>query len=71
MHSFDFGEYTVHHNGDFSGDVIVDHKDQTIAKLPFTVMLAVVGAKVKQDRISKLENTDPLDIIARGMAKGL
>lgn len=71
MHSFDFGEYTIHHNGDFSGEVIVDHNEQTIAKLPFVVMLAVVGQKVKQDRIAKLENTEPCDIIARGMAKGL
>lgn len=71
MHSFDFGEYTIHHNGDFSGDVIVDRNDETVAKVPFVVMLAAVGEKVKQDRIAKLENTDRCDIIARGMAKGL
>lgn len=70
MHTMKIGNYTVNFNGDFSGDILVHQKDgkgfigeQKVAEIPFLVMLAVVGEKIRREKISKLEDADPMDIV--------
>jgi hypothetical protein len=63
MHTQRFGEFIVHHNGDFSGDVEIYRTDKTpepmlVAKLPFWLLKYIVAKKVRLDRIAALENAN-------------
>jgi hypothetical protein len=54
------------HNGDWSGDVTIEHIDGTfIGKIPFTVMQQLVAEKIRQDAVRRLEDIDCWDIIDR------
>lgn len=76
MHNLQVGNYSINFNGDFSGDILVDHtngKDFTgtknVAKIPFMVMLAVVGEKLRREQIAKLEEQDPMEIVYGAASK--
>lgn len=63
-HSISFySGWTVNFNGDFSGDVEFVAKDGTRHAIPFHAVEAVVAEKVKRDRIAKLEDMDPRDLL--------
>ena len=70
MHHMKVGNYDINFNGDFSGDIIVNQTNGTgflgtreVARIPFMVMLAVVGEKLRRERIEKLEQLDPMDVV--------
>jgi hypothetical protein len=59
--------YTVHHNGDYSGDVIIalaggDEPyvaETELRPIPFQLMEKLVAEKVRDERISALEQMEP------------
>lgn len=67
-------EMTVHHNGDFSGDMqfVVDNDKITFTgfdsdvpssvRIPYEVIEQVVLAKLARDKINTLENVDHRDL---------
>lgn len=70
MHHMKIGNYDVNFNGDFSGDIIVQQTNgadfvgtKEVAKIPFMVMLAVVGEKLKRERIAELEDMEPHEVV--------
>jgi hypothetical protein len=70
MHSMKIGNYTANFNGDFSGDIIVFQGDgpgfvgtKKVAEIPFMVMLALVGEKLRRERINELEQMEPMDVV--------
>jgi hypothetical protein len=77
MHTMQLGNYTINFNGDFSGDIIVHQENgagfigtRKVAEIPFSVMLAVVGEKLRREQISRLEQMEPLDIVYGQASKG-
>lgn len=72
MHTIHIGHYNIHFNGDFSGDILVDrmpakHADEArperVATIPFMVMLAVVGEKLRREKMAELDDMAPLDVV--------
>ena len=70
MHHMKIGNYDINFNGDFSGDIIVHQTDgggfvgtREAARIPFMVMLAVVGEKLKREQMSRLEALEPMDVV--------
>lgn len=78
MHSFtsDNGSgYQVLHNGDFSGDVKiittseprkedwVGTPTQWIIELPFDLLAEIVAEKIRSERIAKLEDMGPDELL--------
>lgn len=64
MHHLDIGNgWSAIHNGDFSGDIqlLSPNGGQFVA--PYSLLEAVVGAKVRMDRISKIEQMSAKEII--------
>lgn len=69
-HSTDHTDWTIHHNGDFSGDVILAPPDVVRqhggVAVPYEVIEAIVMKKVLDDRISRLEQATTLEEVIRG-----
>lgn len=68
MHSIQLGDYSIHFNGDFSGHILVDKQHETsegrpqrVAEIPFMVMAAVVGEKLRREKMTELERISDLD----------
>jgi hypothetical protein len=59
----DLGWY-ANHNGDFSGDIEIGNSASgEKITVPFFVLAAIVAEKVRQDRISALEDAKPDDLL--------
>jgi hypothetical protein len=56
--------WNLHHNGDYSGDVIVRNlKTEQEMEIPFEVFKTLVADAVVSHRISMLEQGEPDDIL--------
>lgn len=66
MHSMEINGWTVHFNGDFSGDIELHAPGfpTGVTKVPFEVLAEVVAEKVRRDRISELENASAEEILS-------
>jgi hypothetical protein len=66
MHTMEFvGGWIAHHNGDFSGDVEL-HSPGTptqVTVVPFLIIQQIVAEKVRRDRIAKLEEAGPAELL--------
>ena len=67
-HSATYGEFYVTYNSDDSGDIEIQKRDVSgeahpVAKLPFWLLAHIVAAKVRQDRISSLEDSTYQEIL--------
>lgn len=66
MHTFqhtdeDGIEWTVHHNGDFSGDVFMNNEEWTIGRavgIPFDLLREIVGLQMLAKQVARLEDLD-------------
>ncbi len=64
MHMMKFHGYTIHHDGDFDGDVlIISHKPERRTTLPFDLLEELVAKAVKRRRIAKLESAGTREIL--------
>lgn len=76
MHSSDFevdgNYYRAHHNGDFSGDVIIELRQEQIGAtgsggatvcVPFDLLKAIVAAWVRSELIARLEDASDDDLL--------
>jgi len=79
MHTFDYddpekGEIFVHHNGDFSGDVIINIDSKAVNKyelesnrvevhLPFELLQDLVMSKIRSDMIQNLEQMSSNELL--------
>lgn len=64
MHSFTTKNGTrFHHNGDYSGDVIIDARGFSDITLPCVDLLEFTANYVRQKRISQLENASLEEIL--------
>lgn len=74
MHTSNFGDWIVHHNGGYDGDAIfVKHKkdrdpmkdfDPEIeVKIPMSVIFGLVANAVTSERISELEQMPPHKVL--------
>lgn len=62
------GHITMHHNGDYSGDVIfiINRGSPTLTvEIPFAALERLVGQKKQEEIISALEDLTPEEIIAK------
>lgn len=56
--------FVVHHHGDFSGDVIIEHiPTEAQLEVPFAVLKALVGEYMQNKAIEKIEQTEPKDFV--------
>lgn len=67
MHTIKLGNFTINFNSDFSGEIIVHQENgrgfagsRQVAEIPFMVMAAVVGEKLRRERMDELDVIDPL-----------
>lgn len=68
MHHMKLGNFDINFNGDFSGDIIVQLTDgagfvgtREVARIPFMVMAAVVGEKLRREKMAELEKLGDLE----------
>ena len=65
MHTFQGGYgITFHHNGDFSGDVIVNKADGSTMMIPFEAMKNLVVEYIRQCYIATIEYATPDELLA-------
>ncbi len=65
------GQYVVFHNGDFSGEIIVQRRaslkpgarDSSEVTVPYAVMEAVVAANLQSELIGALEQMAPAEFL--------
>lgn len=56
MHSLEIGEYTVHYNSDFSGDIyLTNTRNKVNCVVPFEVFEAIIAQKLRMGMVSKIE----------------
>ncbi len=64
MHSMKIGEWNIHYNGDFSGDIHFDRRDgKEKIRIPFSVVEALVAEKVRAERIAQLEDASTEELL--------
>ena len=68
MHTTQVGDITFHHNGDYSGDVIIDAKEHNGRKgrmvdVPFAALLQLVAEKLRMEMISAIEQMEPFELL--------
>jgi hypothetical protein len=66
MRTTSYENVTFHHNGDYSGDVIIQVKtaDGLVrADVPYAALRYLVAQEVLAHRISRLERSQPVDIL--------
>lgn len=62
MHTTDCNATTFHHNGDYSGDVIVlDIRTRQEIRVPFDDIKTLVAKYVRDRQISRLEQISPVN----------
>ncbi len=65
MRTLNTDSYTVNYNGDFSGDVILRHKESGSSfTIPFNVLEELVAEKVRADRIGALEEATAEELLS-------
>lgn len=78
MHSTDIDGWTVHHNGGYDGDAIFvkykkgakpGDKPAVEVEIPMKVILTVAARAVSSEKISKLEQQEPHEVL--GLPKHL
>ena len=57
--------WSVQHNGDFSGDVVVQQEGSCIVEfsVPFEVLKCVVAEYVRRERIARIEKATDDDLL--------
>lgn len=56
--------WTAHFNGDFSGDVRLSNEKKSVdVTLPFEVLEALVVEYIRHERIARLEQATPCEIL--------
>ena len=65
MHTLTCDPFAINYNGDFSGDVIIRHR-QTGGSftVPYSVLEELVAEKVRQDRIATLEQATTEELLS-------
>ena len=63
MHTFEYWQWqengtplTIHHNGDYSGDIIIQTPSGLEMTMPFAAVEELVAEKVRSERMSRLED---------------
>lgn len=54
---------TFHHNGDYSGDIIIQRPGFGEITVPFKGILQLVANYIRQERISQLEQAEPKELL--------
>lgn len=62
MHTFPIGPYRFHHNGDFSGDVIISDGEHEL-KIPCLALMGFATEVIRSKQIAKIEDKLPSDIL--------
>lgn len=73
MHSTDYLDMTFHHNGDYSGEVLVQvpagnvrggfGDAHVVVEVPFAALVSLVADAVRGQRIARLENMPDAEIL--------
>lgn len=58
MHSYQGKECKIHHNGDYSGDVVITRDGAAHLEVPFEDLLGLVAEYVRSRKLSQLEDAD-------------
>ena len=71
MHSCVCKKFAFHHNGDFSGDVIItNRKSEQTMEVPFDEIKALVSDWVRQEMASRLDNMGDDEVLLGKFARG-
>ncbi len=71
MHTTEGEKFRFHHNGDFSGDVvIVNNETDEHIRVPMSDLLSLVAKYVRQRRIEELESASDEEILMRQRTEG-
>jgi hypothetical protein len=54
-HTLEYGQFALHHDGDFQGDVVITDDKGDSMKVPAKLIRRFVAAQVRADKISNLE----------------
>lgn len=64
MHNLEINGWNINVNGDFSGDVVIDHPDELRRiSIPFAILEGIVAEKVRRERIAAIEQMPPTDLL--------
>lgn len=66
MHTTVYGNTVFHHNGDYSGDLIIKNVDQpqNEIRIPVIDVINFVGDIVRSQQISKLEQMNGAEVLS-------
>jgi hypothetical protein len=62
-HTTNHGGTRFIHNGDYSGEVEIQHSDQEAVWVPFSDLLQFVADYVRQEKIAKLEQASGREVL--------
>jgi len=63
MHTTKIDEWTIHHDGGYSGTAIFIAPNGLELIIPISVIETLVANKIRDERIRWLEDAEPLDIL--------
>ena len=68
MHTTKINQTLFHHNGDYSGEIIIERFDnniETSITIPTEDIIKFVGEMIRSEMISKLEQIDAKELVLR------
>ena len=68
MHTTKINQTLFHHNGDYSGEIIIQRFDndiETSIMIPTEDIIKFVGEMIRSEMISKLEQIDAKELVLR------
>lgn len=67
MHTLEYDDWVINHNGDFSGFVEIKHMQHDFVlgsmKVPFAILECLVAEKVRRNKIEKIEQMSAVELL--------